>query len=86
MCTLQRTGFYARGGTHQTKPSVNMSDVISQCETCQMQTPKIRKIRVGFSASALSSYVKTQCDCIRCGGGGGGEDDGTMLCPYTRAA
>jgi hypothetical protein len=32
-----------------TRPSVNTPDVISESETCQRQTPKIKGIRVEFS-------------------------------------
>jgi len=37
------------GGKEQNRPSVNTPDVISESETCQIQTPKRKGIRVGFS-------------------------------------
>jgi len=36
-------------GKGQTRPSVNITHVISESETCQRQTPRIKGIRVGFS-------------------------------------
>lgn len=58
-------------GKGQTRPSVNMPDVISETETCQRQTPKIKEFAWDFPASGLSSYVKTQSDSTRRGVGVG---------------